>query len=43
MTVNVGANHITIVHMAGNVGANHLNIGHMRGANHLTIGLLTVM
>ena len=29
MTVNVGANHLTIVHMTVNVGANHLTIGHM--------------
>ena len=38
MTVNVGANHLTIGHMTVNVG--HLTIGHMRvnvGANHLTI------
>ena len=32
MTVNVGANHLTIGHMRVNVGA-----------NHLTTGLLTVM
>ena len=51
MTVNVGANHLTIGHMtvgANHVydSANHLTIGHMRvnvGANYLTIGLLTVM
>ena len=29
MTVNVGANHLTIGHMTVNVGANHLTIGHM--------------
>ena len=29
MTVNVGANHLTISHMTVNVGANHLTIGHM--------------
>ena len=28
MTVNVGANHLTIGHMTVNLGANHLNIGH---------------
>ena len=28
MTVNVGANHLTIGHMTVNVGANHLTIGH---------------
>ena len=29
MTVNVGANHLTIGHMTVNVVANHLTIGHM--------------
>ena len=29
MTVDVGANHLTIGHMTVNVGANHLTIGHM--------------
>ena len=29
MTVNLGANHLTIGHMRVNVGANHLTIGHM--------------
>ena len=28
MTVNVGANHLTIGHMTVNVGANRLTIGH---------------
>ena len=28
MTGNVGANHLTIGHMAVNVGASHLTIGH---------------
>ena len=37
MTVNVGANHLTIGHMAVNVGANHLTIGHMTAMYVLTI------
>ena len=37
MTVNdVGANHLTIGHMAVNVGANHLTIGHMTAMYVLT-------
>ena len=30
MTVNVGANHLTIGHMTVNVGANHLTTGYDR-------------
>ena len=30
MTVNVGANHLTIGHMTVNVGANHLTISYHR-------------
>ena len=37
MTVNVGANHLTIGHMTVNVGANHLTIGHMTAMYVLTI------
>ena len=34
MTVNVGANHLTIGHMTVNVGANHLTICHMTVNDH---------
>ena len=37
MTVNVGANHLTIGHMTVNVGANDLTIGHMTAMYVLTI------
>ena len=37
MTVNVGANHLSIGHMTVNVVANHLTIGHMTVNEGLTI------
>ena len=37
MTVNLGANHLTIGNMRVNVGANDLTIGHMTAMYVLTI------